>query len=202
MQSGSASIPWLAEAAASALEARTTHCASSNPSSPCASTHQHTVHTSTSQHLHHLHASGPIPRSPAHSAAQTQTLTTLPDHLTTATLQLHQQHHQALDSLQPLSLSMGMASGVGMAVGMDMDMDVGVGVIRPSLLSHLNLHLERLRLRAAGSSGRVYTALWKGSPCAVKVVLSSTSTSCAPLRGRRCSAAWCRTPPFARCAGA
>ncbi|GIL43506.1 hypothetical protein Vafri_1215 [Volvox africanus] len=49
-----------------------------------------------------------------------------------------------------------------------------LGLIRVSSLKELSGQLEGLRWLASGSSGRVFTGLWKGSPVAVKVVLSDT----------------------------
>ncbi|KXZ56453.1 hypothetical protein GPECTOR_1g405 [Gonium pectorale] len=49
-----------------------------------------------------------------------------------------------------------------------------LSLLRPCSLAELSSQLEGLRWLASGSSGRVYTGLWKGSPVAVKVVLSAT----------------------------
>ncbi|KAG2440536.1 hypothetical protein HYH02_010414 [Chlamydomonas schloesseri] len=49
-----------------------------------------------------------------------------------------------------------------------------MGFIRATTLSELSQQLEGLRWLASGSSGRVYTGLWKGSPVAVKIVVSHT----------------------------
>ncbi|GIL72488.1 hypothetical protein Vretifemale_2849 [Volvox reticuliferus] len=49
-----------------------------------------------------------------------------------------------------------------------------LGLIRASSLKELSGQLDGLRWLVNGSSGRVFTGLWKGSPVAVKVVLSDT----------------------------
>ncbi|KAG2497990.1 hypothetical protein HYH03_004249 [Edaphochlamys debaryana] len=60
------------------------------------------------------------------------------------------------------------------AVGTDPGAAADLTLLRASSLTELSTQLEWLRWMASGSSGRVYTALWKGSPVAVKLVISAT----------------------------
>ncbi|EFJ44773.1 hypothetical protein VOLCADRAFT_94879 [Volvox carteri f. nagariensis] len=68
----------------------------------------------------------------------------------------------------------GSSGGGGPATAALVAAERELGLIRVSSLSELCGQLEGLRWLASGSSGRVFTALWKGSMVAVKVVISST----------------------------
>ncbi|GLI68753.1 hypothetical protein VaNZ11_013245 [Volvox africanus] len=70
--------------------------------------------------------------------------------------------------------SSGSTTGLMAAAVAAVAVERELGLIRVSSLEELSGQLEGLRWLASGSSGRVYTGLWKGSPVAVKVVLSDT----------------------------